>query len=292
MSSSARGAAIDVAHPAGASAEDGLGVVGGLPGPLHHLEDVAEDVGVVVRALIHAAAGLELGHQGAEHPQAVEGAEGLVGAWKRHHPGELVGQSLARRAPDQGRVATGRRGGRRIDREPRLPGDARQPQQAHRVVRERRVAHQPQAACGEVGEAAVEVDHRLPPLHRQRQRVHGEVAAAEVLREGGPLEGRDVDLEGERPALDPPRAERARQPEARGAVRSREGAGGRGGVAAHRDVEVVGRRPARERVADAAAHHPRIAGQRRERCAEGVESGRAHPSWTRGTRGPTAQVTS
>ena len=184
----------------------------------------------------------------------------------------------------------------RVDGEAELLGQPRDPQQAHRVVGERRGPHEAQAAGAQVGEAPVAVDQGGPAVGRHRQRVDRQVAAGEVLVEGAALQRRQVDREGEVAPLHPPGAEGAREAERGRAGRPRQGPRGGPGVAVHRDVE-VGDAAAQQGVADAAPHRPRPLAERRQRRDQGAQGGLGrrgpgHPSSTRGIRLPIAQVIS
>ena len=98
------------------------------------------------------------------------------------------------------------------------------------------------------------------------------------------------DLEGQLAALDAPGAEGPREPEPRAPMGAAEGGGRGGGVTRDGHVE-VGDGASEQRVAHPAPDGPGAIAEGRERGHQRVER-RRHPRGTRGTRGPTAQVTS
>ncbi len=140
----------------------------------------------------------------------------------------------------------------------------------------------------------MEVDHlavaRAAEGHGEG--VDRQVATGEVLGQVRPLERGDVDRAGQAPPLHAPGAEVAREPEAGGAGVPGHRRGRGGGVAVDGDVDVGARRASGQGVAHRPSDDPGTTAQGRQRPGEGLQTVGAHPTCTRGTRGPTAQVTS
>ena len=136
--SSASGSARAARTRAARRAEDRLGVGDQVGRVLDDLEGVAQHVLVVVRALVEAARLAELGHQRRRAPRARRGAAtpGRGGAGAAIRPSSSA-EALAGRVPQPAPPPRGpARRASRIDGEAELLGQARDPQQAHRVVGE------------------------------------------------------------------------------------------------------------------------------------------------------------
>ena len=244
-------------------------------------------------ALVEPAARLELGHQRRRAPRARPSARtpGRAGAGGRCAPARRPGARPAR--PRSGGVAARRRtrwparptkpicSATRATRSSRTGSSAKA---AGPTSLRRRAARSPRPSCGSMRAPGASTGTAIALTVTSRRDRSSSIVAA--------LERRDVDLRLEGAALHAPGAERARQAEARGAVRPAERGGGGRGVARRRP------RPGRSPGAPSARRAPRPPPPRPAPASgasgaiSGVRSGGAHPWWTRGTRGPTAHVTS
>ena len=123
-------------HHVGIAPEDSCGIALNGHHVAEHLHGVPEDVQVVVFALIHPAAVIQLGHQGGEPTHTVQQVE---------NRDRVVGTDDARELihhPFTGCIADGWSGGTGgvarcgVHCKPHLVGDTRQAQYAHRIVQQ------------------------------------------------------------------------------------------------------------------------------------------------------------
>ncbi len=246
------------------------------------------DVEVVEAVLGHPAAGRELGQDRLVEPEAVHEAEAVEHPGRRDHPLELGEDTLLRHPRRPRGLLAGGRHRARVRLEVELAGEAREAQDAQRVVGERARRDHPEASPGDVPRAVVGVDEPAAD-QRLRDRVDREVTEGDVRLDRTAAQRQEVHVPVAARRDDAPPAERVRERERGPADPDREVARGGADVPVEDEVHVVDR-ALHEPVADRPADHPRA------RVAEvlpgGLERGAHPPTSVRVTRAVRPQVTS